>query len=49
MVTLLFAGHWLQSLLQSPSQLCAFLSRLCATAERLVRNAVRKRRTSAQR
>lgn len=43
------ADHWLQSLFQSPSQLCAFLSRLCATAERLVRKAVRKRRTSAQR
>jgi hypothetical protein len=49
MVTLLLADHWLQSLLQSPSQLYAILSRLCATVERLVRNAVRKRRTSAQR
>jgi hypothetical protein len=41
--------HWLQSLFQPPSQLYAFLSRLCGTAERLVRKAVRKRRTSAQR
>jgi hypothetical protein len=43
------ADHWLQSLFQLPSQLQAFLSRLCVTAERLVRKAVRKRRTSAQR
>jgi hypothetical protein len=43
------ADHWLQSLFQSPAQLCAFLSRFCATAERLVRKAVRKRLTSAQR
>jgi hypothetical protein len=42
------ADHWLHRLFHSPSQLCAFLSRLCATAERLVRKAVRKRRTSAQ-
>jgi hypothetical protein len=43
------ADQWLRSLFHSPSQLCAFLSRLCTTAERLVRKAVRKRRTSAQR
>jgi Transposase DDE domain len=43
------ADHWLQSLFHSPPQLISFLSRLCATAERLVRKAVRKRRTSAQR
>jgi len=43
------ADHWLQSLFHPPSQLFSFLSRLCTTAERLVRKAVRKRRTSAQR
>ena len=43
------ADHWLQRLFHSPPQLLSFLSRLCATAERLVRKAVRKRRTSAQR
>ena len=43
------ADHWLQCLFQPPLQLTAFLSRLCAAAERLVRKAVRKRRTSAQR
>lgn len=43
------ADHWLQRLFQPPLQLTTFLSRLCATAERLVRKAVRKRRTSAQR
>jgi hypothetical protein len=43
------ADHWLQKLFQPPLQLAAFLSHLCATAERLVRKAVRKRRTSAQR
>ena len=43
------ADHWLQYLFQPPLQLTTFLSRLCAAAERLVRKAVRKRRTSAQR
>lgn len=43
------ADHWLQRLFQPLLQLTTFLSRLCATAERLVRKAVRKRRTSAQR
>ena len=43
------ADHWLHCLFQPPLQLTTFLSRLCATAERLVRKAVRKRRTSAQR
>jgi DDE family transposase len=43
------ADLWLQRLFQSPLQLSTFLSRLCATAERLVRKAVRKRPTSAQR
>jgi Transposase DDE domain len=43
------ADHWLQCLFQPPLQLTTFLSRLCATAQRLVRKAVRKRRTSAQR
>jgi hypothetical protein len=43
------ADHWLQCLFHSPPQLLSFLSRLCTTAERLVRKAVRKRRTSAQR
>jgi hypothetical protein len=43
------ADHWLQCLFQAPLQLTTFLSHLCATAERLVRKAVRKRRTSAQR
>lgn len=43
------ADHWLQHLFQPPLQLLAFLTRLCATAERLVRKAIRKRRTSAQR
>jgi hypothetical protein len=43
------ADHWLQQLFQPPLQLAAFLSRLCATAERVVKKAVRKRRTSAQR
>jgi len=43
------AEHWLQCLFQPPPQLIAFLSRLCAVAERLVRKAVRKRPTSAQR
>lgn len=43
------ADHWLQCLFQPPLQLTTFLSRLCAAAERLVRKAVRKRRTSAQR
>jgi len=43
------ADHWLQSLFQSPLQLAAFLSQTCAAAERLVRKAVRKRPTSAQR
>src|SRR5215813_13011639 len=43
------ADHWLQSLFQGTSQLTAFLTRACAAAERLVRKAVRKRRTSAQR
>jgi hypothetical protein len=43
------ADHWLQSLFQNSLQLTAFLSRACAAAERLVRKAVRKRRTSAQR
>ncbi len=43
------ADQWLQRLFQSSRQLTAFLSRACAAAERLVRKAVRKRRTSAQR
>jgi hypothetical protein len=43
------ADHWLQCLFHSPPQLLSFLSRLCTTAERLVRKAVRKRRTTAQR
>jgi hypothetical protein len=43
------ADAWLQHLFRPPLQLTTFLSRLCATAERLVRKAVRKRRTSAQR
>jgi hypothetical protein len=43
------ADQWLQALCQSTLQLTAFLSRACAAAERLVRKAVRKRRTSAQR
>jgi hypothetical protein len=43
------ADQWLQRLFQPPLQLTAFLSCMCAAAERLVRKAVRKRRTSAQR
>jgi hypothetical protein len=43
------ADQWFQVLFQSPLQLAAFLARACAAAERLVRKAVRKRRTSAQR
>ena len=43
------ADQWLQRLFQNSRQLTAFLSRACAAAERLVRKAVRKRRTSAQR
>jgi hypothetical protein len=43
------AEQWLQAVGQSPLQLSAFLARACAAAERLVRKAVRKRRTSAQR
>jgi len=43
------ADSWLQHLFRPPLQLTTFLSRLCTTAERLVRKAVRKRRTSAQR
>jgi hypothetical protein len=43
------AEQWLQTVFQSPLQLSAFLSRACAAAERLVRKAVRKRHTSAQR
>jgi Transposase DDE domain len=43
------ADHWFQCLFQPPLPLTTFLSRLCAAAERLVRKAVRKRRTSAQR
>jgi hypothetical protein len=43
------ADSWLQHLFRPPLQLTTFLSRLCATAERLVRKAVRKRRTRAQR
>jgi DDE family transposase len=43
------ADHWLHCLFQSPLQLTTFLSRLCAAAARLVRKAVRKRPTSAQR
>src|SRR5262245_34483636 len=39
----------LQCLFQSPLQLTTFLSRLCATTERLVRKAVWKCCTSAQR
>jgi hypothetical protein len=44
-----YADYWLHCLFRSPLQLSTFLSRLCAAAERLVRKAVRKRRTSAQR
>jgi DDE family transposase len=44
-----YADYWLQSLFHPPSQLHAFLSHLCGSAARLVRKAVRKRRTSAQR
>ena len=43
------ADQWFQGLFQSTLQLTTFLARACATAERLVRKAVRKRRTSAQR
>jgi hypothetical protein len=43
------ADAWLQHLFRPSLQLTTFLSRLCAAAERLVRKAVRKRRTSAQR
>jgi hypothetical protein len=43
------ADQWLSGLFQSPPGLAAFLSRACAAAERLVRKAVRKRHTSAQR
>ena len=43
------ADHWLHYLFQPPSQLATFLARLCEAAERLVKKAVRKRRTSAQR
>lgn len=43
------AEQWLQVLFQSPRQLMTFLLQTCAAAERLVRKAVRKRRTSAQR
>lgn len=43
------ADSWLHHLFRPPLQLARFLSRLGATAERLVRKAVRKRRTSAQR
>jgi Transposase DDE domain len=43
------AELWLQALFQTPLQLSVFLSRACTAAERLVRKAVRKRRTSAQR
>jgi Transposase DDE domain len=43
------ADQWLQSLFQNSLPLPAFLARACAAAERLVRKAVRKRRTSAQR
>jgi len=43
------ADLWLQHLFQPPLQLLAFLTRLCVTAERLVRKAIRKRLTSAQR
>ena len=43
------ADAWLQHLFRPPLHLTSFLSRLCAAAERLVRKAVRKRRTSAQR
>lgn len=43
------ADSWLHCLFRSPLQLSTFLSRLCAVAERVVRKAVRKRRTSAQR
>jgi hypothetical protein len=43
------ADAWLQHLFRPPLQLATFLSRLCVAAERLVRKAVRKRRTSAQR
>ena len=44
-----YADQWFQHLFQPPHQLTTFLSRLCATAQRLVKKAVRKRRTSAQR
>ena len=43
------ADSWLQHLFRSPLQLTTFLSRLCVAAEGLVKKAVRKRRTSAQR
>ncbi len=43
------ADHGLQRLFQPPLQLAVILTRLCVAAERLVRKAVRKRRTSAQR
>jgi hypothetical protein len=43
------ADHWLRCLFQPPRQLATFLSRLCKAAARLVKKAVRKRRTSAQR
>jgi hypothetical protein len=43
------ADSWLQHLFRSPLQLTTVLSRLCVAAERLVKKAVRKRRTSAQR
>jgi hypothetical protein len=43
------ADHWLHCRFQPLRQLATFLSRLCAAAERLVKKAVRKRRTSAQR
>lgn len=43
------ADHWLHCLFRSPRQLTTFLSRLCTAADRLVRKAVRKRPTSAQR
>jgi hypothetical protein len=43
------ADAWLQHLFRPPLQLTRFLSRVCVAAERLVRKAVRKRRTSAQR
>jgi Transposase DDE domain len=43
------ADQWLSGLFPSPPGLAAFLSRACAAAERLVRKAVRKHHTSAQR